>query len=121
MCQRGGDRGGALSPPDFGRSEGVAGSGGAPHYFMPPQIFRLWHMPALHLKIRTLLYYATALLLITPKVRNVRQFFQDYFVLEFLQNKKDLNDVTAVPFFCYWQLRKTKRGSCDVIKVLLIS
>ena len=32
-------------PPDFGRSEGAAGSGGAPHYYTPPQIFRLWHMP----------------------------------------------------------------------------
>ena len=28
----------------FGRSEGTAGSG-APHYYVPPQIFRLWHMP----------------------------------------------------------------------------
>ena len=43
------------------------------------------------------------------------------------QNKKDPNDVTAalflVGFFCCWQLRKRqrKRGSCDVIKVLLIS
>ena len=40
------------------------------------------------------------------------------------QNKKDLNDVTAAPFlvfFCYWQMRKIhrKRGSCDVIKVLI--
>ena len=37
------------------------------------------------------------------------------------RNKKDLNEVTAVPFlvvFCCWQLRKRhrKRGSCDVIK-----
>ena len=37
--------GGAHAPPDFGRSEGAAGSGGAPHYYVPPQIFRLWTMP----------------------------------------------------------------------------
>ena len=41
------------------------------------------------------------------------------------QNKKDLNDVTAVlfsVFSCCWQLKKRhwKRGNCDVIKVLLI-
>ena len=36
--------------PDFGRSEGAAGSGGAPHYYVPPQIFRLWHMPGYVLK-----------------------------------------------------------------------
>ena len=29
----------------FGRSEGAAGSGGAPHYYVPPQIFSLWTMP----------------------------------------------------------------------------
>ena len=40
-----GSRGG-VRPPDFGRSEGAAGSGSAPHYCTPPQIFRLWHMPA---------------------------------------------------------------------------
>ena len=31
--------------PGFGRSEGAAGSGSAPHYYVPPQIFRLWTMP----------------------------------------------------------------------------
>ena len=41
----GGRAGGAHAPPDFGRSEGAAGSGGAPHYYVPPQIFRLWTMP----------------------------------------------------------------------------
>ena len=41
-----GGRGERASPPDFGRSEGAAGSGGAPHYYVPPQIFRLWTMPA---------------------------------------------------------------------------
>ena len=44
MVQRGG-AGGAHAPPDFGISEGAAGSGGAPHYYVPPQIFRLWTMP----------------------------------------------------------------------------
>ena len=39
----------AYNPPDFCRSEGAAGSGSAPHYFTPPQIFRLWHMPAQYL------------------------------------------------------------------------
>ena len=38
----------AMAHPDFGRSEGAAGSGGAPHYYVPPQIFRLWTMPAIH-------------------------------------------------------------------------
>ena len=41
-----GEAGGA---PDFGRSEGAAGSGGAPHYYVPPQIFRLLHMPSYYL------------------------------------------------------------------------
>ena len=27
-------------PPDFGRSENGGGSAGAPHYYLPPQIFR---------------------------------------------------------------------------------
>ena len=45
MVQRGGGAGGAHAPPDFGISEGPAGSGGAPHYYVTPQIFRLWHMP----------------------------------------------------------------------------
>ena len=45
MVQRGG-AGWAHAPPDFDRSEGAAGSGGAPHYYVPPQIFRLWTMPA---------------------------------------------------------------------------
>ena len=34
--ERGGGRGGSC-PPDFGRSEGAAGSGGAPHYYVPPR------------------------------------------------------------------------------------
>ena len=38
----GGGPGGPHAPLDFGRSEGAAGS---PLYFMPPQIFRLWHIP----------------------------------------------------------------------------
>ena len=33
-CAKGG---GAYAPPDFGRSEGAAGSGGAPPYFTPPR------------------------------------------------------------------------------------
>ena len=42
------------------------------------------------------------------------------------QHKKNLNDVSAAPFWCFfccWQLRKRhqKWGSCDVIKILLIS
>ena len=45
-CAKGGGAGGARAPPDFGRSEGAAGSGGAPPYFVPPQILRLWHTPA---------------------------------------------------------------------------
>ena len=45
MYQKGRQRGGAHAPPDLGRSEGAAGSGGAPHYYVPPQIFRLWTMP----------------------------------------------------------------------------
>ena len=35
-CAKGG---GAHAPPDFGRSEGAAGSGGAPHYYVPPTDF----------------------------------------------------------------------------------
>ena len=42
MVQRGGGHFG-----DFGRSEGAAGSGGAPHYYVPPQIFRLCTMPVI--------------------------------------------------------------------------
>ena len=42
MVQRGGGAWGAHAPPpDFGRSEG------APHYYVPPQIFRLWTMPVI--------------------------------------------------------------------------
>ena len=37
-----GGAGGARAPPDFGKSEG------AQHYYVPPQIFRLWHMPENH-------------------------------------------------------------------------
>ena len=49
---KGGGRGGT-TPPDFGRSEGAAGSGGAPHYYVPPQIFRLWTMPEMqHFKLK---------------------------------------------------------------------
>ena len=33
MCQGGG----AHAPPDFGRSEGAAGSAGLPHYCVPPR------------------------------------------------------------------------------------
>ena len=42
-------------------------------------------------------------------------------MLKLLQNKKDLNDVTAALFS--WQLRKRhrKRGSCDVIKVTTLA
>ena len=36
--------------PDFGRLEGAAGSSGAPPYFMPSQILRLWHMPDMYLR-----------------------------------------------------------------------
>ena len=47
-------------------------------------------------------------------------------LLKSSRNKGHLYDVTAAPFlvfFCSWQLRKRhqKLGSCDVIKVLLIS
>ena len=47
-------------------------------------------------------------------------------VLKSSRNKKDLNDVTAAPFsVSFSQLaaakKHQKRGSCDVIKVLLIS
>ena len=42
-----GEARGTHAPPDFGRSEGTAGSGGEPHYYVPPQIFRLWHMPVI--------------------------------------------------------------------------
>ena len=41
-----GGAGGAAAPPDFGGSNGAAGSGGAPPLYLPPQIFRLCHMPA---------------------------------------------------------------------------
>ena len=41
------------------------------------------------------------------------------------QNKKDLNDVTAAPLVFFLLLAAEKRhrkwGSCDVIKILLIS
>jgi hypothetical protein len=47
-------------------------------------------------------------------------------VLKLSRNKKDLNDVTAAPFSVFLSQLPTakkhrKRGSCDVIKVLLIS
>ena len=47
-------------------------------------------------------------------------------LLKSSRNKKDLNDITAAPFsvsFSQLQAAKKhqKRGSCDVIKVLLIS
>ena len=46
--------GGGSCPPDFGRSEGADGSGGgAPHYYLPPQIFRLCDMPGLGAYIST--------------------------------------------------------------------
>ena len=32
-----GEAGGAIAPPHFGRIEGAAGRGGAPHYYLPPQ------------------------------------------------------------------------------------
>jgi hypothetical protein len=46
--------------------------------------------------------------------------------LKMARNKSDLNDVTAAPFsVSFYQLpaakKKKKRGSCDAIKVLLIS
>ena len=66
----------------------------------------------------------TVFLIILPQVL----FTASYgFLLKSSWNKKDLDDVTADPFFvcvfCCWQLRKRyqQRGSCDVIKVLLIS
>ena len=40
-----GGAGGAAAPPDIGGSNGAAGSGGAPPFYLPPQIFRLCHMP----------------------------------------------------------------------------
>ena len=46
--------GGGSCPQDFGRSEGADGSGGgAPHYYLPPQIFRLCDMPVLGAYIST--------------------------------------------------------------------
>ena len=41
----GGGRGGKLPPQILADQKGPPGSGGAPHYYLPPQIFRLCNMP----------------------------------------------------------------------------
>jgi hypothetical protein len=39
-----GGTGGGSCPPDFGSHKAPPGSGGAPHYYLPPQIFRIYNM-----------------------------------------------------------------------------
>ena len=44
--------GGAAAPQILADQKAPPGSVGAPHYYMPPQIFRLWHVP----ETRSILY-----------------------------------------------------------------
>ena len=47
MCQRGRQGGGRMPPQILAVQKVPPGSGGAPHYYSPPQIFRLWYMPVI--------------------------------------------------------------------------
>ena len=60
MCQRGG-QGGHVPPQILADQKAPPAGGGAPHYCVPPQIFRLWHMPATFGQINSieLLCYVT--------------------------------------------------------------
>ena len=44
MCQRGG-QGGHVPPQILADQKAPPAGGGAPHYCVPPKIFRRWHMP----------------------------------------------------------------------------
>ena len=46
-CAKGGGQGGHVPPQILTDQKAPPGSGGAPHYYVPPQIFRLWHMPVI--------------------------------------------------------------------------
>ena len=46
-CRKGG-AGGQLPPQILEDQKALPGSGGAPHYYLPPQIFRLCNMPAVN-------------------------------------------------------------------------
>ena len=64
MCQRGGGQGGHVPPQILADQKAPPAGGGAPHYYVPPQIFRLWHMPEFmrsDLTKKVTLYQSTSL------------------------------------------------------------
>ena len=42
----------AIAPPLFGRTEGAAGGGGAPHYYLPPQFEEAIKAPAKYVNVK---------------------------------------------------------------------